>query len=204
MGKAVDLPAFFRGGELEKSFSIFQNQVNQNGNMLWYDVLGETKARKISLRMLGYRLLMQQVIPALLLGVVSRGRLPEDYKEIIKDFAFYLASPYFVVGRLAYNMFLAREWGPTTGFIWETPVVETFRAVGAVQKGDVGKTIKYGARAVGAWTGGYPPLQVIQTVEGGWNLVTGETDDFRELIWSKYALKKKGKKSEQSKEYYRY
>ncbi len=92
-------------------------------------------------------------------------------------------------------MAVAREWGPTSGFLFETPVTETYRAVGAVMKGDVGETVKYGARAIGAWSGGYPPLQVVQTVEGGWNLATGDTDDFRELIWSKYALgKKKGKK----------
>ncbi|KKK89776.1 hypothetical protein LCGC14_2729710, partial [marine sediment metagenome] len=82
MGKAVDLPAFFRGSELEKNFSIFQNQVNHNGNMLWYDTLGEAKARKISLPMLGYRLMMQQAIPAMLLGMVSRGRLPEDWGDV--------------------------------------------------------------------------------------------------------------------------
>ena len=157
--------------------------------MLWYDTLGEAKARKISLSMLGYRLLMQQVIPALLLGMVSRGRLPEDFKELGKDLIFYLLSPYFVVGRLVYNMFIAREWGPITGFIWETPITETFRLTGAVMKGDLGKSLKYGARTAGAWSGGYPPLQVAQTIEGGWNLATGETDDFRELIWSKYALR---------------
>ncbi|KKN77441.1 hypothetical protein LCGC14_0360000 [marine sediment metagenome] len=223
MGKAVDLPAFFRGSELEKNFSIFQNQVNQNGNMLWYDILGETKARKISLPMLGYRLMMQQVAPALLLGMVSRGHLPEDFKEIAKDLAFYLLSPYFVIGRFLYNTFIERDWGPTTGFIWETPLTETFRAVGAVTKDKPASyaswgaarqkewdqkrlkdIAKYGARAVGAWTGGYPPLQVIQTIEGGWNLAIGETDDFRELIWSEYALKK-GKTTDGKPEaYYKY
>ena len=216
MGKAVDLPAFFRGSELEKNFSIFQNQVNQNGNMLWYDTLGEAKARNISIKMLGYRLLMQQIVPALLLGMVSRGRLPEDFGEIGKDLAFYMMSPYFFVGRFLYNTFIARDWGPMSGFIWETPLTETYRFAGAamgnkpVSYASWGATkqrewdqkrlkdvAKYGARAIGAWTGGYPPLQVVQTVEGGWNLATDNTDDFRELIWSKYALKKKGKKKDE-------
>ncbi len=222
MGKAVDLPAFFRGSELEKNFSIFQNQVNQNGNMLWYDILGETKAKKLSPTRMGYRLLMQQVVPALLLGMVSRGRLPEDFKELAKDLAFYVMSPYFVVGRTLYNMFIERDWGPSTGFIWETPITETFKAVGAVTKDKpasyanwdparqeawdkkhIKDIAKYGARAIGAWTGGKPPLQAIQTAEGAWNLVTGETDDFRELIWSKYALKKK-KKEEKYEGYYKF
>jgi len=204
MGKAVDLPAFFRGSELEKNLTIFQNQVNQNGNMLWYDTLGEAKARKISMPMLGYRLLMQQVVPALLLGMVSRGRLPEDVGDVIKDLAFYLLSPYFVVGRFIYNISTG-EWGAGPELIAATPLKETGYFVGALKKGDPGGILKYGARTTGAWTGGYPPLQVIQTAEGAWNLTTDETDDFRELVWSKYALRtKRKKKRERPKEYYRY
>ncbi len=206
MGKAVDLPSFFRGSELEKNFTIFQNQVNQNGNMLWYDTLGEFKARKISLPMLGYRLLMQQAVPALLLGMVSRGRLPEDFGDIGKDLAFYLLSPYVVIGRFLYNTFIERDWGPTSGFIWETPFTETFKLAGEVMKDekDPKKIAKAAGRTVGAWTG-VPPLQVLQTAEGGWNLATGETNDFRELIWSSYALRGKGKKKdERSKGYYTY
>lgn len=206
MGKAVDLPSFFRGSELEKNFTIFQNQVNQNGNMLWYDTLGEAKARKITLPMLGYRLLMQQAVPALLLGMVSRGRLPEDWGDVGKDLAFYLMSPYVFVGRFLYNMFIERDWGPTSGFIWETPFTETFKLAGAVMAEDIDpkKVAKAAGRTVGAWTG-YPPLQVLQTAEGGWNLATDETNDFRELVWSQYALRGKGKKKdERAKGYYTY
>ncbi|KKL48144.1 hypothetical protein LCGC14_2328420, partial [marine sediment metagenome] len=57
--------------------------------------------------------------------------------------------------------------------------------------------IKYGLRTTGAVSGGRLPLQAISTAEGAWNLATGETDDFRELVWSKYALKKpKSKKKD--------
>ncbi len=206
MGKAVDLPSFFRGSELEKNFTIFQNQVNQNGQMLWYDTLGEAKARKITLPMLGYRLLMQQAAPALLLGMVSRGRLPEDFGDVGKDLAFYLLSPYVFIGRFIHNMFIERDWGPTSGFIWETPFTETFKLAGEVMKEekDPKKIAKAAGRTVGAWTG-VPPLQVLQTAEGGWNLATGETNDFRELIWSQYVLRGKGKKkNERSKGYYTY
>ncbi|KKL78290.1 hypothetical protein LCGC14_2026350, partial [marine sediment metagenome] len=184
---AVDLPAYFRGGELEKSLTAFQNMVNQGGNFLWYDILGEAKARKIGLPMVGYRLLMSQIIPAMLLGIVSRGRLQDDPKEIMEDLAYFMVSPYVVLGRMAYTI-ATGQWG-SGGNIASTPFKEAGYAAAAVRRGDTGEAIKYGARTVGAFTKGKPPLQLVQTVEGIVDLANGETDDLRRLIWSESALK---------------
>ena len=192
MGKAVDLPNFFRGNELERNLTIFQNQVNQNGNMLWYDILGERKAKKISNSMMGYRILMSQVAPALLLGMISRGRPPEDIKEAAKDMFMYLVSPFTFLGPWIYNI-VAGDYGPRR-MIAETPLVETAKLGAAIRSGDPGKIVKHGARATGAWSGGKIPLQAIATAEGAWRLANDETDDFRELVWSQYALKSKKKK----------
>ncbi len=196
MGKAVDLPSFFRGNELEKNLTVFQNQINQNFNMFWYDVLGEVKAKKISPPMAGYRLLMQQVVPAILLGMITRGRPPESAEEIAKDLLFYMLCPFVFVGRWAYNV-ATGDWGPTR-MIAEEPFVETGRLVGAIKRAikdgatdeEIRSMMKYAARTVGAWSGGKIPLQAIQTAEGAWDLATGEDTDFRRLVWSKYALQK--------------
>jgi len=188
MGKAVDLPSFFRGHELERNLTVFQNQINQNFHMFWYDVLGETKAKKISLPMAGYRLLMQQVIPAMILGMITRGRPPQTVEEVAKDLLFYMMCPFVFVGRWAYNV-ATGDWGPTR-MIAEEPFVETGRLISAIKRGDPGTIARYGARTVGAWTGGKIPLQAIITAEGAWDLATEEDDDFRRLIWSKYALRK--------------
>ncbi|KKL93424.1 hypothetical protein LCGC14_1874830, partial [marine sediment metagenome] len=151
MGKAVDLPAFFRGSELEKNLTVFQNQVNQNGNMLWYDILGEARSKKINIPMASYRLLMTQIAPALLLGMISRGRPPEDVKEVAKDLMFYLLSPFVFVGRIAYNI-VAGDWGPSR-MIAETPFIETGRLVTELKKPakkrKIKRIAKYGARTVG-------------------------------------------------------
>jgi hypothetical protein len=192
MGSAVDLPAYFRGGELAKALTIFQNQVNQNGNTLWYDILGETKAKKINLTQAGYRLMMSQILPALLLGMVSRGRPPETAGEVAKDFGAYLLSPFVFMGALVLNI-ATGTWG-RSGTIAETPFKETGRLVAAIKKGDGKKIITSAARTTGAWTGGKIPLQAIQTAEGAWDLSTGETEDWRELVWSKYSLKSKNAK----------
>ena len=193
MGKAVDLPNFFRGSELLKNFTVFQNQVNQNGNIFWYDILGETKARKIGIPMMSYRLLVAQLLPAVLLGMVSRGRPPEDLKEVAKDLLFYFVSPFTFIGPWIYNI-AVKNYGPR-GMIAETPLVEAGRLGDAVRQGDLEKIAKQGARTIGAWTGGKIPLQAITLAEGAIELSTGETDDFRRLIWSKYALKSKKKKT---------
>jgi len=189
MGKSVDLPHFFRGGELAKNLTAFQNQVNQNGNIFWYDILGEYKARKINNTELAYRLLMSQVLPALLLGMVSRGRPPDDPIEITKDLAFYLMSPYMFIGRLTYNL-ITGDWGPEQGFLFETPAREAGYAASALRRGDIKNATKYGARTVGALTKGLIPLQAIQVTEGLIDLASGETDDVRRLLWSERALEK--------------
>lgn len=196
MASAADLPGYFRGGEFEKTLTIFQNQVNQNGNMLWYDILGEAKSKKINLKTAAYRVMMSQIVPAYVLGAISRGRPTTDPKEIGKDIVSYMLSPFVFVGRLVYNV-VAGDWG-ASGNIVETPFTEAGHLVRSIKKGDGKNITKYAARTAGAWSGGKVPLQAVTSAEGAYNLATGDTDDFRELVWSKYALKP-SKKSESSK-----
>jgi hypothetical protein len=197
MGSAVDLPMFFRGGELAKAMTIFQNQVNQNGNYLWHNILGEAKAKKINLTQASYRLLVSQVLPALLLGLVSRGRPPESAGEVAKDLGSYLLSPFVFVGGLVLNI-ATGEWG-RSGNIAETPFKEAGRLANAIKQGDAKKIVTSAARTTGAWTGGKIPLQAIQTAEGAWDLATGETEDWRELVWSEYSMKSNKKKDNKGK-----
>lgn len=197
MGSAVDLPAFFRGGEFEKTLTIFQNQVNQNGNILWYDILGEKRGSKINYQMAAYRLMVSQILPAYLLGMITRGRPSTDPKEIAVDMFSYFVSPFVFVGRFVFNI-ATGEWG-RTGSIVDAPFTETGRFVRAVKRGEGKKSLKYGARTIGAWSGGKIPLQAITTAEGAWDLATDVEDtDFRNLVWSRYALTEK-KSREKSK-----
>ncbi len=99
------------------------------------------------------------------------------------------------MGQFVFNI-ATGQWGKR-GSIVDVPFTETQRFVKAVGKGEGKKALKYGARSIGVWSGGKVPLQAITTAEGAWNLATDETDDFRELVWSKYALKEK--KSSESK-----
>ncbi len=191
MADAADLPAYFRGNEMEKTLTIFQNQVNQNGNFLWYNILGETKAEKINYKTAAYRLMMSQIVPAYVLGAISRGRPSTDPVEIGKDIFSYMVSPFVFVGKFVYNI-ATGDWGPA-GNIASTPFTETGRLVRSIKDKDARDTAKYAARTIGAWSGGKIPLQAVTSAEGAFDLVTGESDDWRTLVWSKYALKKKRK-----------
>lgn len=193
MASAADLPGFFRGGEFEKTLTIFQNQVNQNGNMLWYDILGEAKLKKINKKTAAYRVMMSQIVPAYVLGAITRGRPTTEPLEIGKDIASYMLSPFVFVGRFVYNI-ISGDWGPA-GNIVGTPFAETGRLVRSIEQGDGKNIAKYAARSAGAWSGGKIPLQAVTSAEGAYNLATGDTDDFRELVWSKYAIRKDKSKS---------
>jgi hypothetical protein len=140
---------------------------------------------------------MSQILPAYLLGMITRGRPTTDPVEIAKDIASFMLSPFVFVGRLVYNI-AAGDWGPS-GSIITTPFAETGRLIRSIKQGEVKNTAKYAARTAGAWSGGKIPLQTVTSAEGAWNLATGETDDFRELVWSKYALKS-DKKSNKDKQ----
>lgn len=191
MGSAVDLPSYFRGGEIAKTLTIFQNQVNQNGNILWYDILGEKKSSKINYQQAAYRLMVSQILPAYLLGMITRGRPSTDPKEIATDMFSYFVSPFVFVGQFVFNI-ATGQWGKR-GTIVDVPFTETQRFVKAAAKGEGKKALKYGARSIGAWSGGKVPLQAITTAEGAWNLATEDDADFRELVWSKYAIQGRGK-----------
>jgi hypothetical protein len=149
--------------------------------------------------MAAYRLMMSQILPAFLLGTVSRGRLPETAGEIAKDIGSYMLSPFVFIGGLVLNI-ATGQWG-RSGNIVETPFKEAGRLVSAIKQGDTRKVLASSARTVGAWSGGKIPLQAIQTAEGAWDLSTGETEDWRELVWSKYAIQSKKKSEKKDSRY---
>ena len=71
MADIMDLPHFFRGSELHKMFTLFQNQINQNYNYWAHDIVGATKRGEISKEMVAYRVLMSYVLPSQFLGLIS-------------------------------------------------------------------------------------------------------------------------------------
>ena len=183
MADIMDLPHFFRGGELHKMFTLFQNQINQNYNYWSHDILGATKRGEISKEMLAYRVLMSTLLPAAFLGLISRGFNPGDWKEWGKDIASFMLSPMFFFGRIASAILNGYDPASMVGFGWAKELYDASRSKTA------GKAVEHMVGA-GAKLGGMPWSQPSRTVKGLIELNNLDASDPRRLVWSKYALEK--------------
>jgi len=84
MSGALNLPDTFRGPEYQKFFTLFRNQPNQNFNLLLESIL-KKKEGKISSGQFMSHMVFYILVPSIMLGVISRKRLPEDFGELAKD-----------------------------------------------------------------------------------------------------------------------
>ncbi|MFH1640578.1 MAG: hypothetical protein ABIA66_01305, partial [Candidatus Omnitrophota bacterium] len=80
-----DLPEYYRSGEMMKALTIFTNQLNNYWNYYHFDIAGKYKAGRISTPEALRRILLAFIIPALMIGAITRSRKPEDWKETGKD-----------------------------------------------------------------------------------------------------------------------
>jgi len=184
MADIMDLPAFFRGSTLEKMFSTFQNQVNQNVNYWYGDIYLARMEGEIGNIQVGYRVLMSYFVPAMVMGLISGGfGPPEDPKEVVQDLAAYGVAPVFAVGSMASGMIQGYGVRMPIGF----GMFEEFGKAATAKDGR--KVIE---RVIGGVAQGYglPWSQPKRTLQGIVALGDGETSDARRLIWNEYALQK--------------
>ena len=197
MAGTEDLPDYFRGGAIPKALTTFMNQRNQNWQFLRHDILGEYGAGKVGKGMAMYRFLFSQILPSMMLGMITRGRLPKDAKEMALDLGSYIVTPQIFLGRFVWNM-LTGEWrSDTSAAISALPLrgfEEVSRGADALQRGDYRKAVERGIGAVGAFTGKIPQ-QAITTGGGVVDLMIGETDDLKRLIYSEYMIEKYGEET---------
>jgi hypothetical protein len=199
MADTTDLPDFFRGGPVAKALTTFMNQRNQNWQFLRHDILGEYRAGKVGKGMAMYRFLFSQILPSMMLGMITRGRLPKDAKEMALDLGSYIVTPQIFLGRFLWNMATGDWRSDTSAAVSMLPLKgfeEVSRAADALQRGDIRTAAERGVGAVGAFTGKIPQ-QVITTTGGVIDLAIGETDDYKRLIYSEYMIKKYGEKKKE-------
>ena len=190
MADTTDLPDFFRGGPVAKALTTFMNQRNQNWQFLRHDILGEKTSKGLAM----YRFLFSQILPSMMLGMITRGRLPKDAKEMALDLGSYIVTPQIFLGRFLWNMATGDWRSDTSAAVSMLPLKgfeEVSRAADALQRGDIRTATERGVGAVGAFTGKIPQ-QIITTTGGVIDLAIGETDDYKRLIYSEYMIKKYG------------
>jgi len=189
MGDVEHLPNFFRGGPFETLISTFQRQVNNNWNFWAHDIYGMRKAKKISRRMVAWRILFSNILPSMMFGAISRGGLPDDWKDVLFDWSIYTVAPIFLAGRMVIDGLLGFAGGQTA--VEDIAPATISKTIGAIVRGDVAKTAEYSLKAIGILTGRIPQ-QWIRTGEGIYDIYTGETDDLRRLIYSDWSLTRYG------------
>ena len=184
-----DLPQWFRDGTVAKMFSLFQNQVNKNQNFI-RDTFRQYKAGKISTGNLAWRTLWNWFLPAVLIGTITRGRPPEDWKELAKDIGTYYIGGWFFVGSIVTNIMQGYGgWMPAPlSFGEEFVKAATYKTWESRFKHAISGICK---------VIGLPFNQPYRTIEGVDDWLQGETEDARRLIWSKYVLEQ-GKKKEEA------
>jgi len=200
MASVEDLPDVFRGSELSKAVTTFMGMLNTTQQYLKHDIIGEYRAGKISGTKASYRFMMGEVLPAMVLGVIVRGRLPETPGEMAEDLISYLIYPAIFLGRFLFNV-ATGNYDPVTTSISMMPLrafEEAVRTTAAVKKGDVPGIVEGAARTYGAATGQIPE-QAIITARGAYDLATGESDDWRRLMRTESSLKYHASKKETSR-----
>ena len=185
MGNVEHLPDFFRGGAIERLLSTFQNQINNRWNFWAHDIYGMRKAGKISREMVMYRVLFIHILPAMMFGAISRGGLPDDWKDALFDQAIYTLGPLSLPGRIITDAMLGFAGGRTG--VEDALTANIGKAVEAVIKNEPKKAVIPTLKVIGGATG-LVPNQVFRTGIGIRDIMTGETDDLRRLIYSDWSL----------------
>lgn len=110
MGGLLHLAGVFRGPEYQKLYTIFKNQLNQNFNITYelYSKFGGQAKTGSNIREFIKGNVMYILMPAFLIGLISRKRLPEDPKEMALDVAQQITGTIILLSHL-YN-----SWGSTT------------------------------------------------------------------------------------------
>ena len=183
MATVKDLPAWHRSSSFLKLFTMFQNQINNNYNYFAHDIIGKTRAGKITPWRAAEKTLFAYVLPAMLLGMISRGGFPKNKKQLAEDMISYPMSGLFFAGGIINSMVKGfTTWGiPPLQFAPD--LISAFRAKKWETKG------KLGLKGMAELTG-IPYNQLARTWKGMQALMAGETEDYRRLIWSAYSLEK--------------
>ena len=203
MAGTLHLPAFWRGGEIERLLTTFQTELAAIGNYWAHDIIGAKIKGEIGWKLASYRTLVSYIIPAVLFGMINRGRPPEKWKELGFDLATYPLAPFIFFGGLVQRLITGVKSGIVGGAAFESLaalVADARKLPGwsGMDRDEKDKVIRKMIKDVAATTGaltGKITVQDIRTAEGVLDLMSGETNDWRRLVYSKWALEQGQEKS---------
>jgi len=188
MGDKKDLPGLFRQGPLAQMFTMFQNMISQEYNIMTRDMPDIWRRRGPGIKGIGkaskqtfWLMAWSKIIPAWLLATIGRGRTPTA-DEFGKDMLMYTILPVWPIG-----LFASMIRGG-----YESVSIPPIAFASEAGKASASTTwegrIKHGAKSAGLLLG-VPTIQPARTLEGIIDLSSGNTDDFRRLNWSEWNLR---------------
>jgi len=181
-----DLPEYYRSGEFMKALTTFTNQLNQYWNYFTFDVAGKYMVKEIGTMEALRRIILAFVVPAVMIGAISRSRLPKDAKDFGLDVASMAISTLPIVGSWINS---GLKGFSDSGVVTTEAFNQIQQAIQDITQDEWGK---FGLDAlVGAATmKGIPVGQPRRTIQAAIDLSTGKTDDWMELIWGSYTREK--------------
>jgi hypothetical protein len=202
---AVYLPDIMRSGAAATGYKLlapFTNAINNQLNLYMYDNWepvrkGGAKGAPLT----AYRFAMTWWLPALVFGMIERGRLQDDPKEVAVDLVKYPVATLLIVGDMIQYALTGES---KRGELYEmggTAVADTVRAA---TRGDLRAVAKNAARSIGILGGAIHPkmrgaitAQTIRSIEAAYDLAFSEKKPpLKSLVIGEYAAKK-GESKEQ-------
>jgi len=156
-GSIINLPGVFRGSEIQKLYTIFKNQLNQNFNLI-FELYQKTGKGKMSINKFIQGNIMLWLAPAFAIGFISRRRTP-DKKEFFWDTLGQLTGTFIIFSSFVQSM--------QSGFLQSgTPLdqlVEDAVKVGSAKK--TSSKAKAAADVIGKLTG-FPVVFTRRVLKG--------------------------------------
>ena len=178
-----DLPEYWRSSEFMKALTSFTNQLNQNWNFYRHDTYGAGRAGKIGFGTVAKRVIEGFIGSAIMIGWITASEPPEDARDIVDSLAVMSLSMIPIAG-----LFLASGY---QGFFTDSGMITTevlaqLQEFGyRVNRGEWGKVALLIPELAG-YIAGVPVAQPKRTLQGIYDLATGKTDDWMEIIWGAY------------------
>ncbi len=194
-----DLAEYWRSSEIMKAMTMFTNQLNQNWNYYRFDIWGKWQAGKISNFDALRKIVEGFIIPALMIGAISRSRPAQDAKEFASDIGSMAFASVPIAGHYLSAGF--NNWHDTQGLITTEILdqVQQFAYRMNPQQWDkimenLPKIAETGAQMAG-YMAGVPVTQPARTIKAMIELAQGNSDDLMRLIWGD-ATRKEAEKTQ--------
>lgn len=179
---AKDLAGLFAtNNEVLNMFLQFTHQLNQNYGILTHDLPRAWKGgRQQAAVAMGFGLVLQ----ALLEYALGAGHMPTEPEELTEAM---IQGALMMVPGIGPMLNAIHNGFSTLPPALDLTVKKPWQSLSAAAEGDFEKTLD-NAFYFGSAFGKLPYTQVRRTLTGVYELATGETDDYRRLVWSNYQL----------------